>query len=259
MLPVMHYRNPMSIYFDQSFEPQYAKNSITYLHDYHPDKIGLKKAKSYWLNLDKYSADPVSREKIWDDYPNEVRSIRSLVGIIHKKICNDAVINRGYYRQPRDPGSDPVPSSFVRLEDYTVVEPNDVMTTIEVEALGYFLHHAPCDKIWNINRDNLNQIQDRFPHKIEALKILLWQRHIALQEHRKTISDHFNLQTLTAIKSQKPWVITITTISFVAGVIFCGIAIACAQPLLLIPAIISAVISVLTPSIYIYRRIFYAA
>lgn len=261
MLPVMHSRNPMSIYLEEAFEPQYAKKSTEYLREYKPTNPGLKKAKSYWLNLEKYSADPMKRERIWEEYPNEIKSVRSLVGIIHKKICNDAVINRGYYRNPRPPEGHPVPNNFIKLEDYFLFEERDSMNSQEEEALAYFLSHSihlcARDKTWALSREDLQEISKLMPHKIEPLKTLLWQRHICLQEHREFIAAYFRAEMANYLQQQKPVIIAITSISVIAGVVLAALAFACAQPFLLIPAAISVVISIVTPAIYIYRRVFY--
>lgn len=254
----LSYRHPMALHIEALYEPKYDKTSLQNLEEYLPETKGLKRAKSYWLKLNKYISNPLVREKIRETYLEEVETVRKMVKAQHETICTETIINRGFFRYPRAPEDRQIPPNFIVLEDYLRIEPLDFASKIEQDALTSFLWLSRKDgKKWDLTAEDLRLIHKICPHKVDRLKTLLWQRHICCMEERQRGLEYVRERTLTYLQNQKPLVIAISVISAFATVTCASVTIIACQPLFLIPTAIAMLSTVLTPSIYYYRRSLY--
>src|SRR5215216_3922486 len=125
-LEIHDYNHPMSLLFHEGAEVGHTRSSLKYLRGYQPETPGMHKAKSFWLKARKYDQNPAEREKIRQQYPEEVATLRRLVWEKHQTNMIEASISKGYFRKARGPNLEiPIPDNFINLGDYLLFEPED--------------------------------------------------------------------------------------------------------------------------------------
>lgn len=238
--------DPIGLKSQCDLEPQHnIQTSFKMLEEYAPMTRGMKKAKSFWLKTEKYRENPNERGRIQDEYPNEVLEIQTMVLEKHSINMLESLLTKGYHRIQLDPV--PLPSEFVNLNYYCELEPGD----LGERALGEFLGaDKSSGAAWRFNEVDFRTIERNFPEKVDELKNLLWLRHLANKAQRERRWPSDPEATRAADRPHRIRFYTVMSISGVTSIALTALTIFLAQPLLLIPALLSAAIVVITPFIY---------
>lgn len=229
-------------------EPQHGiQNTYKMLEDYEPMTRGMKKAKSFWLKTEKYEANPAERERIREAFFDEVVEMHDMLLEKHACVSSQSWITRGFHR--KQIVREPMPAEFTSLHYYCQLEPDD----LGGEELISFLGPKASGERWYFQSFDFRTIEQDFPEKIDMLKDLLWLRHLSCKHEREgRLPDPYPEATLEMNRGKRICFYMIMAVSSIATIAMTALTIALAQPLILIPALLSAVVVVMTPILYPY-------